>query len=146
MISKIKKFIIFIIIAGVLVFGFLFFTKKKTNDTNLVSSTVPSSPIAGVGSNNSNSQNSLDTQDFLNILLDVKNIKLDDSIFSEPAFATLQDSTIVLVPDGTEGRSNPFAPIGFEKITTPAIPAGAGTSPNTVPDTNLNTGVPVPKN
>ena len=53
--------------------------------------------------------NSLANKDFLNLFSGIKNIKLNDAIFSDPAFNSLRDSSIVLVPDGTEGRPNPFA-------------------------------------
>lgn len=57
-------------------------------------------------------------QDFLSLLLNVKNIKLDDSVFAEPAFKSLVDSSITLVQDQKEGRPNPFAPLGVETSTT----------------------------
>ena len=53
------------------------------------------------------------------VLLNVKNIKLDDSIFSDIAFSNLRDSSITLIPDGTEGRPNPFAPIGSDASVAP---------------------------
>jgi len=52
--------------------------------------------------------------DFLALLLSVKNIALDTSVFASPAFRTLVDSSIDLVPEGNEGRANPFAPLGSE--------------------------------
>ena len=58
--------------------------------------------------------------DFLSLLLNIQNIKLDDAILSDPAFRNLRDSSIFLTPDGTEGRPNPFAPIGFDISATPA--------------------------
>jgi hypothetical protein len=53
-------------------------------------------------------------QEFLTLLLNLKTITLNDAIFSKPAFKDLQDYTITLVPEGNEGRVNPFAPIGVE--------------------------------
>lgn len=68
-------------------------------------------------------------QDFLPVLLNVKRIRLDDAIFSDPAFLTLRDSTIILVPDGSEGRPNPFAPISSTNTnTTPTGPTVSGTN------------------
>ena len=106
--------------------------KQTTNDANLVSSSTPISPISDATGLNSNPQDSPVNQDFLTILLNVKNVKLDDSIFSDPAFNSLRDSSIVLVPDNTEGRPNPFAPIGFEKIAAPV----------NAPGTQINIGTP----
>ena len=55
-------------------------------------------------------------QDFLSLLLNVKSIKLDSTIFDDPAFLSLYDSSITLTPDGTEGRVNPFAPLGADVV------------------------------
>ena len=56
----------------------------------------------------------------------VKNIKLNDAIFSDVTFNSLRDSSITLTPDGNEGRPNPFAQFGNENISTspvtPVIP------------------------
>lgn len=54
------------------------------------------------------------------MLLNVKKIKLNSSIFSNTAFINLHDSSILLSPSGDEGRLNPFAPIGFEASSAPS--------------------------
>jgi hypothetical protein len=61
-------------------------------------------------------------KDFFALLLNVKNIKLDDAILSDPAFLSLRDSSIVLVPDGNEGRPNPFAKFGNDAVVIPTTP------------------------
>ena len=110
MLPKIKNIIIFLSIAVAIVLIYLFVFKKSDEGANLQSTgaTVPvvaevASPVAS----------SLD-KDFLPLLLNVKNIKLEDSIFKDKAFISLVDSSIVLTPDGNEGRINPFAPFGYE--------------------------------
>lgn len=50
------------------------------------------------------------SQQFINQLVNLKAIKLNDDIFSSLAFQSLQDFSIVLVQPGNEGRPNPFAP------------------------------------
>ncbi|MFZ2149829.1 MAG: IPT/TIG domain-containing protein [Minisyncoccia bacterium] len=116
---KIRNIIIFVSIAAVFVLIYIFFVQKpEAPDTNLVTSS-PSSNLPDVGGTNAvgaldNTQN-LVAQEFLTLLLSVRNIKLDDSIFADTAWNSLRDSSIVLVPDGTEGRPNPFAPIGSDK-------------------------------
>lgn len=114
----------FIGIATILVFGYLFFFKGDTEEGFLSSSTNSDTENTGAVATQSTV-----AQDFLPILLSVKSLKLDDSIFSDPAFLTLYDSSIILVPDGNEGRPNPFAPIGSDIIVTspPAPPSGTGT-------------------
>jgi hypothetical protein len=104
--SNIKNIIIFISIAIVLILVYVFFIKQSPEPANLVS--VSDNPISV------NATGSTLDKDFLPILLNIKNIKLDDSIFSDPAFIVLIDSNVVLVPEGNEGRPNPFASFGVE--------------------------------
>lgn len=108
--------ILLIILVILLIVYFVFVKKPKEDVGNLVSSN-PLTPIGEVGD-----QGPSLAQDFLTDLLNVKSIKLNDSIFSDPAFATLVDSTIVITQDGTEGRPNPFAPIGSDVIKVPVSP------------------------
>lgn len=51
--------------------------------------------------------------DLLNLLLDIKSVKLDENIFSNPAFKSLEDFGQELAPEPV-GRENPFAPIGLD--------------------------------
>ncbi len=50
-------------------------------------------------------------QDLISLLLELKSITLDESIFSNPSFQSLQDFSQELVPEPV-GRINPFAPLG----------------------------------
>lgn len=92
---------------------FVFFSKKP-EEPNLTSSSPQANTLAGIKAESANAIDSQLSQDFLAVLLSIKNINLDDSLFSNNAFLHLKDTTIVLVQDGTEGRPNPFAPIGSE--------------------------------
>ena len=142
MASKIKNIIIFIVIVAVLILIYVFFFKQSPEEDGLISSSGnPVLPSAAVSDQNSIGK------DFLSILLNVKNIKLDDSIFSDPVFASLHDSSIELISDGNEGRPNPFAPLGSDIIATPvnaldiSIPVNAldiniPTIPATPPEQN----------
>lgn len=106
---KIRNIVIFLSIAVVLsLVYFYFFKKEKTPDL------VTSTNVTAVDVNN-NIANSQIIANTLPVLLSIQNIKLDDSIFSDPAFVRLVDTSIILIPDGNEGRPNPFAPIGFDK-------------------------------
>src|ERR1700686_1914162 len=97
---KIKNILIFIAIGVVFVLIYIFFIKPKPPVADLVSSgatpAIQSTAGGGVETNNKLAQ------DFLSLLLNVKNIKLDDSILSDPSFISLHDSSITLTPDGTE--------------------------------------------
>jgi len=123
MTSKIKNIIILIVIAIALVLGYVFFIKKAPDEGNLISTSPSGDVLADAGTNAETLvENTLITKDLLSILLSIKNIKLDDSIFSDTAFINLNDSSILLTSPGDEGRLNPFAPIGFENIAMPAEP------------------------
>lgn len=113
---KLKSAIIFGSIGLVLVLLYVyFFSGEKAPENNLVSSQTPIVP-------NSNANTPVEAtapdKDFLPLLLNVKNIRLNDAIFSDPAFTALVDSSITLTPEGNEGRPNPFAPLGAENATS----------------------------
>ncbi len=50
-------------------------------------------------------------QELIALLLELKGITLDESIFSNPVFSSLSDFSQALVPEPV-GRINPFAPYG----------------------------------
>lgn len=55
----------------------------------------------------------------LNLLHEITSLKIDTSIFKDPAYLTLRDYT-VLIPSLPVGRVNPFAPLPGDVITKPA--------------------------
>ncbi len=131
---KIRNIIIFIAIGAIFVLIYIFFIKPSPDQSNLVSSSTGTptnvSPSGVVTTDGAGS--SAIAQDFLNLLLNVKNIKLDDSIFADPAFSNLHDSSIVLVPDATTGRPNPFAQFGADAaVVAPVNPGVLNTTPPT---------------
>jgi|GEM_PF-2419485 len=117
MASKIKNIIIFTVIAAILILIYIFFLKPSPEEANLVSnnSFVVDQPLLDTETLN---QNSEVAKDFLAVLLNVKNIQLNDTIFSKKIFLNLHDSSILLISPGDEGRVNPFAPIGYESAIT----------------------------
>lgn len=125
--SKIKNIIIFTTITVIFILIYIFFIKSEPVTENLVSSpsntTLPNIVDLSTNAKEEN-KTAFIAKDFLSLLLNVKNIKLDDTIFSEIAFDSLRDSSIILVPDGNEGRPNPFAQFGSDKIvpTSPTSP------------------------
>jgi hypothetical protein len=122
--SKIKNIIIFVVIGLVLVFVYIFFLKPAPDQGNLVSSTSTTTPGTGTATSPTDTVG----QEFLSLLLSVKSIKLDDSIFSDTVFNGLHDSSIEIVGDGTEGRPNPFAPIGSDILSASPISSGVLTT------------------
>jgi len=121
---KIKNIIIFGVAAIILILAYFLFFKPAPEQANLTTTTTTGDATVA----NVETSNTTIGADFLNTLLSVKNINLDDSIFSDPSFASLHDSSIVLVPDTTQGRPNPFLPIGTDVLsTTNAAPSTSTT-------------------
>lgn len=77
-------------------------------------------------------------QEFINQLVNLQAIKLDDSIFSSLSFESLEDFTIVLIQPGNEGRDNPFAPFGID-TDTPTNEATGGVTDNGINVIPVNT-------
>ncbi len=117
MTPKIKNILIFTTIAVIFILIYVFFLRTPSEQAGLVSTsntTLPnidgSLPTTGV------LEADLATEEFLSLLQSVQSIEIDDRIFSDQAFLSLRDSSIVLVQDSTEGRVNPFAPFGSDPI------------------------------
>lgn len=146
--STLKNSLIFISIGVVLVLVYIFFIKGDEPEANLVSST--NAPISNVTINTAADNVTVLDSEFskqiLATLSNVKNINLDDSIFSSIAFQSLVDGTIPLVPDNNEGRVNPFAPIGEEGFSTfNSTNLNSFTAPSLdVASTNLETNTETP--
>lgn len=56
-------------------------------------------------------------QNLVATLLQLRAVKLDGTIFTEPAFRSLQDFSTQIIPEPV-GRSNPFAPITVHATST----------------------------
>lgn len=82
-------------------------------------------------------------EEFLVTLLNLRTIQLDETLFSDQKFRSLEDFTITLIPEGNVGRSNPFAPIGTDVDTSTTGTATSSTS-FTTPTPNTQTPVPPP--
>ena len=133
--ANIKNIIIGVVAVAVLAGGYFMFIKKAPAEAPLTSSsgiatseasTATVSPEIG--------------KDFVTFLLSVKSIKLDDSIFSDPAFLSLKDSSILilLIDSGVMGRPNPFAPIGTD--TSSAASSVNLSADNSVQEPAINIG------
>lgn len=66
-------------------------------------------PTTSLLSNESRGDASVAEQEILRLLLDMRSIRLDSSIFENPAFASLRDFGREIVPEPV-GRTNPFEP------------------------------------
>lgn len=74
-------------------------------------------------------QSNVKGKDLLKVLLSLKNIKLDEEIFSSGLFINLEDFTIVLPDVGISGRKNPFAPLGKESSAQVQSASGTKAAP-----------------
>ncbi|MEI7810058.1 MAG: hypothetical protein WCI41_00675 [bacterium] len=113
--SKIKTIIIAVVVVIALVLVYIFLIKKSPEQAGLTSSTSAPSTTSSGTSTSAAADTPVDTG-FLNNLLGIKNIQLNTSILQDNSFNSLHDSTVTLNPDGTEGRDNPFAPIGSDPV------------------------------
>jgi hypothetical protein len=99
--------VVIILIGG---FGYWYATSSGTQapqGTLQTTSTVPTaSPL--------NATDTAISDKFLVLLLNMRTIKLDQSIFSDEAFASLKDFSTTITPETNPGRANPFAPIGVD--------------------------------
>lgn len=93
--------IIIIIIVAFIAYTFLFVGKK---DDNLL--------ISDSASKSSDNTSAALESDLLTLLLDIRSIKLDGSVFSNKAFQSLEDFGQDIAPEPV-GRENPFAPVDF---------------------------------
>lgn len=119
--KNIKKIIIILVILILIGIGASLFTGSGgTGTQNQLQSLGTGTTGAPLTQNAATSQALMDTEEinreFLSMLLNLESIRLEDDIFSEPAFQALVDNTIRLNQPGNEGRPNPFAPIGTDGL------------------------------
>lgn len=98
MTSLLKNILFALALAVILWLGYtLFFAENDTSRTAL------NAEVA--------SQAARDTQEFLQTLQQLRDIELNQHIFTDARFQSLVDHRQAVVPEPV-GRSNPFAPIG----------------------------------
>ncbi|MBL4644611.1 MAG: hypothetical protein JKX80_01965 [Candidatus Pacebacteria bacterium] len=89
--NKVVLVIVILIIIAFVWFGFL--SERKPTTSLLTSET--------------RSDDSAAEQEILRLLLDMRSIRLDDTIFKNPAFTSLRDFGRDIIPEPV-GRTNPF--------------------------------------
>lgn len=111
--GKIKKIIIGLLAVGALLLAWFFL--KGDGD-------VPAAaPLAANDSADSEdgllaaSVAATEGREILDLLNDLQNLSLDETIFTDPVFLSLQDFSQELSPE-PKGRPDPFAPIGEDVI------------------------------
>ena len=98
MLDVIKKNKIIIIVLVVVIAGFAWFGLAERQPTN------------SLLTNESRADASVAEQEILRLLLDMRSIRLNSTIFENPAFASLRDFGRDIVPEPV-GRTNPFEPV-----------------------------------
>ncbi len=149
--KTLKNIIIFVVIAIVAVLVIFMFVGKtdaptaapganglQTSAGNPVSSIVNPQPEGAVVASQIG-------QEFINQLVNLQAIKLDDEVFSSLSFQSLEDFTIILIQPGNEGRPNPFAPFGSDG-TEPDMPEPEAGTLNITPIPTGDTQLPTPNN
>lgn len=106
--SIIRNIIILAIVVILAIVGYSVFFKKDTAQTGGLVTT------SGQGAGQTASVIDSPGKDFVTLLLNIRTLKLDDSIFSNTAFTSLQDFSRPIPPDTDPGRPNPFAPLGAD--------------------------------
>lgn len=71
-------------------------------------------------------------REILNLLADLKKVKLDESIFADPIFQLLKDTSVELDLE-PKGRPNPFAPLGKDVVLDESQDFSTTTSLRDVP-------------
>ncbi len=132
---KIKNIIIFAGIFILLVVGYVVFFKKDNTQTPAL---VTTSGVAGSSTQSTVAGGDVG-REFLTTLLNLQNIKLDDSIFTNTAFLNLKDFELTLIQETNPGRTNPFLPLGTDTTATSTT-----TSVGTTTITPLPPASPIP--
>jgi hypothetical protein len=96
MTALIKKYGVIIGVVVVAALVLWFFYSRGGSGALLTSSADQESPVS---------------QEILATLGNLRTIKLDNSIFSDPLFQSLSDFGVA-IPPAAAGRRNPFAPVG----------------------------------
>ena len=125
--STLKNTIIFVLVFVAIGGGYYFFAGKKTDTTGLTAI----NPVTGL--EDATAGQSGVGGEFLTTLLNIRSIQLDGTLFTNPAFRSLQDFTTDLVDTVDAGRPNPFAPIGADSLASSQSATASATTTTTQP-------------
>lgn len=125
--KSLRNVLIFVGIAVALgVVYFIFF--QGGNNTPQSTSTLSSSARTSTTTPLNASASTTAGSTLLTLLGRVSNLTLNDDIFSNPSFQTLQDISITIPAVEVRGRRNPFAPAGSQGVLS-ATPADTSSQP-----------------
>jgi len=125
--KSLRNLLIFLgIVVGLAIVYFVFFsngTSSTPATTSTLSSTARSSATTPLNASATTTTGST----LLALLGRVSNLTLNNDIFANPSFRSLQDISLTLPPVEVRGRRNPFAPTGTQSTTTPTANVTTGT-------------------
>jgi len=104
---KYKNIFLVVIIAVAVFFLYSFFFKGDDETLN---------SLLKVQSGSGNSQDAAIGKEFLTLLLELRSLDLDETLFSDKSFQILEDFSQEVKPQPT-GRDNPFLKIGNDPAT-----------------------------
>lgn len=105
--KKLLSIILTIVILGLLAGGaYYYVTHRNLPALSSQSTTTGAIAVPGAASDVN--------KEFLSLLLNIRGIKLDGSVFQNRGFTSLSDTSIILATPDNIGRRNPFAPIGSD--------------------------------
>jgi hypothetical protein len=125
--SKSSIFILAIVALAIIGAGLYFFVFKKSNTSTTSAGLVSSKTGTSQGLQNTTADQDTTGSQVVAILRNLSVIRLDDSVFRNPAFALLTDISISLPPITNQGRRNPFAPVGTDAAAAPVLTTGTTT-------------------
>ncbi len=131
--NTIKVILITVVIIAIGAFGYWYATSGSTPETTgVLQSSNPA--LGGVDSPLAADDTAISDK-FLALLLNMRTIKLDQSIFSDAAFTSLKDFSTTITPEANPGRANPFAPIGVDAAGAQALVVTTGLTAAITKDT-----------
>lgn len=114
--QKSSKKTLFIIIAIVVIAGIAYFYYQgSTPSTSSTLTQAPSAADQAIGTR------------VLDLLNQIRTLRIDTSIFKDPAYATLRDYSVAIPPQDV-GRVNPFAPLPGVPSSGSAASSGSSAS------------------
>lgn len=103
--------ILLVLAAAFFLYRYFFVSSKSPADT-------PGLESAGAGGNSAGSAAAA-TDEFVRLLERLQDVKLNSDLFASPAWQSLINFRVELVPE-PKGRRNPFLPAGFDPAGPPA--------------------------
>ncbi len=108
--KKLLSTILILVIIGLLALGGYYYMTHRNVQALSSQSTTTSGAVAIPGAASDVNK------EFLSLLLSIRGIKLDGSVFQNRGFTSLSDTSIILASPDNIGRRNPFAPIGNDIV------------------------------